>query len=438
MQATLPNAQNFKVSYGLFIAAWSVWFKRFADMRGKWRSGVMPLGQAEGLLHDRIEKQRFSLDVLTRMLAPWAYRNKCQVNNAFFALNANLVHQVEMVDPVSGERTIGVKLNAAALSYWDSLSFLGQEQFLIRAEARIQADIESPDDYPVILDDAGIALIGEDTYPPIVPEKGASELEFIKALVAWIEDAPHQPMYCRKAIGEAVSGWDNRLLAYFWPKPRVTYAHNFFAHEPLSYHAKPLSDLIEQGLPWNETQNQIAVKIALEVFELAGVPQAYVTADAIYNVFKAALTEDSNATAKMNSGWTRLAAVATAHLNYKQGRLAMACWDGRVSTGVIHRLDFLLSEAGYSSVEGIFNDIGTIPSYGGTRPRTFSLDWPDGYRKWSTQIAGSRLITQVRDILNTEQDSEGNLLYPRMPLPTGTVGDWTVRGVQRVFFCDGY
>ena len=206
---------------------------------------------------------------------------------------------------------------------------------------------------------------------------------------------------------------------------------------PLLYRAKLLGQGLDEGKSWDYEDQQLAIKTANEIFLFYGVPQREVTADNILAVFKAAITADENSTAKMNSGWTQLASYATHFLEDKPGRIPNIAWNSRVSTSIISRLDFLLVEAGHTSPEKLFPDLGTIPGWGGTRPRVLSLDWPVGYRKWSCQIAASRIVTMIRDTLNSS-DNEGNRLYPEMPLPGGDRGRWSVRGVQMILHSDGY
>jgi len=95
-------------------------------------------------------------------------------------------------------------------------------------------------------------------------------------------------------------------------------------------------------------------------------------------------------------------------------------------------------EAGIKDVGKRFAHIGTVPGYGGTRPRQLSLSWPDAYRSWPSQIAVSQLIQQMRDMLNNETKADGTLRYRRMPLATGERGAWTVLGVCQVLMGDGY
>ena len=144
----------------------------------------------------------------------------------------------------------------------------------------------------------------------------------------------------------------------------------------------------------------MAVKTTNEIFLQAGVPQSGVNWQNIHSVMKAAITADTESSAKMNSGWSLLASFATHWLNNQTDRTPMLCWNSRVATSIISRLDFLMVEAGYESHEGRFQDIGLVPGVGGTRPRELSLKWPDGYRSWKTQVAASRFVNLMVNCLN--------------------------------------
>jgi len=140
----------------------------------------------------------------------------------------------------------------------------------------------------------------------------------------------------------------------------------------------------------------------------------------------------------MNSGWTKVAAFATVHLEGMPDRHPQAIWDSRVSTAIVWRLDQLLAAAGAAEVPDALRDIGAVPGRGGTRPRDLILRWRNGYGSWRCQFAGSRFVKAMRDVLNSRHRPSSAEGYARMPLPDGTCAPWTVRGVEMVLFCDGY
>ena len=405
----------------------------------------MPLGESSDSLSELIRQQkRFSLEVLARMMVPWAFRNTSQVSPDLVNRYSKWLELTSFSND-DGDEVTAVCLTEHAVKYWDSLAFAVQDDFMNYAEARVQADIEAPSSDPVVLDDQGIELIGEDTYPPYVPSADASDEEFLKALVLWIDDAPHQPIYLKQPVGDAVAGWHDRLVSFFWPKPRIGYALYHAAIDPLYYRATELAKSVDAGsnitsssLPWDKEWRDMAVKTAVELFDVSGTPQSGVTLDNVHKVMQAALSEDFDSNAKMNSGWSFLASAATSYLSEQEGRLPMVWWCSRVASSIISRLDFLLAEAGVTELGQRFQNIGTVPGYGGTRPRQYTLEWPEGYRSWKSQIAASQLVQQMVIILNAEKDNQGNRRFKLMPQANGGRGNWTVQGVQTVLFSDGY
>jgi len=428
-----PTADNYQIPRALFIGAWKVWFKRFSDHEA-WREGELPAAPSDEKLHELIEGQkRFSLEVINRLMVPWSYRDSSQISEAFYLMNPDIIRAIKGED---GKEL--ARLTDQALDFWDGLTFLEQDLFTSYAEARIQADIETPSREPVVVDDHGLDLIGEDIYPPVVPEKDASDEEFASAMVAWIEEDPFTPMYQRVAVGEAVSSWHDRLENFFWPKPRNGLMQVSHSADALMYRSEILAKGIENGVEWNEEDKAMAVKTANEIFLQAGVPQKDVTWENVHAVMSAAIKADANSSAKMNSGWTLLASFATHWLNNLDDRTPMICWNSRVSNSIISRLDFLLVEAGHDSLGERFKNIGTVPGVGGTRPRETTLNWPEGYRSWETQIAASRFVNLMVKCLNTETNEDGSLKYEAMPIPTGGRAPWSIQGVQLVLFSDGY
>mgnify|MGYP000288854594 FL=1 len=445
MNISFEHADDFSITPTMFIAGWKVWFKRFSEHPQQWKFGKMPLGESSDSLSELIRQQkRFSLEVLARMMVPWAFRNTSQVSPDLVNRYSKWLELTSFSND-DGDEVTAVCLTEHAVKYWDSLAFAVQDDFMNYAEARVQADIEAPSSDPVVLDDQGIELIGEDTYPPYVPSADASDEEFLKALVLWIDDAPHQPIYLKQPVGDAVAGWHDRLVSFFWPKPRIGYALYHAAIDPLYYRATELAKSVDAGsnitsssLPWDKEWRDMAVKTAVELFDVSGTPQSGVTLDNVHKVMQAALSEDFDSNAKMNSGWSFLASAATSYLSEQEGRLPMVWWCSRVASSIISRLDFLLAEAGVTELGQRFQNIGTVPGYGGTRPRQYTLEWPEGYRSWKSQIAASQLVQQMVIILNAEKDNQGNRRFKLMPQANGGRGNWTVQGVQTVLFSDGY
>ena len=143
MLVTIPNADNFQVQRGLFVAAWKVWFKRFNDKPLDWHEGRMPICRSNQSLSEILESgHRFSLEVICRLIVPWNYRNIEIANEQFIQLNPALFRPVPFTT-AQGEVVEGVRLTDQALDLWDELSYIAQDMYMAFAEARIQADIEN-------------------------------------------------------------------------------------------------------------------------------------------------------------------------------------------------------------------------------------------------------------------------------------------------------
>ena len=135
----------------------------------------------------------------------------------------------------------------------------------------------------------------------------------------------------------------------------------------------------------------------------------------------------------MNSGWTKVAAFASAHREKIPNAVPQVIWDSRVATAVTSRLESLFREEGLVAVPACFSDIGRVNvGRGGTRPRALQLSWRNGYKSWAAQYSGSRLLAAIRNELNSNLK-----LYGKMPGTNGQ-GNWTARGVEMVLFMDGY
>ena len=242
---------------------------------------------------------------------------------------------------------------------------------------------------------------------------------------------PYQLMYRRKPVGQPVAGWSERLLAYHWPTPELDYAATADLLAPWFNEAGALSRRLLERNAWTSAERTRAAELAWEVLKWGGVTrQAAYSEHTVERVFRKALWLAPTDQPPMNSGWTKVAALATAFLEDEPDGLPHVIWDSRVSTALVSRLEPLLIAAGETDPKRLFPDIGTSPGRGGTRPRTFKLRWARTYRSWRGQEAGTLLVRELRDLLNRD--------HPPMPLPHGEARPWTMRGVESVLFMDGY
>ncbi len=401
----------------------------------------MPRLHAAQTLARQLEQRReFSLDVLCRRLVPRQYRNTMQATGPFMELNEHLLENSQAINLTTGNHVQGAKLRSLALESWEKMTTQRKKELLSHAETLFDADLESCKTEAESVNGAISQEADEGidhptcwkTAPPVHRLLDTLRDDLLRALVAWIEVDPHQPMYQRQRWGESIKGWVERLKAYFWPSPADDYQASSQRLEPLLATAARLAGKADRNLRWTSDERKESVELALGIFEWGGVLQPVPpAAETVRLVFETALRSEETPDTPLNSGWTKVAAFATAHLENQSGRHPQAIWDSRVATAITSRLDELLSRVSIGSPMSLFPNVGTVNGRGGTRPRHLSLPWPNGYGRWPSQFAGSLLIEKMRDILNESY-------YPSMPLADGNSGKWTVRGVEMVLFGDGY
>jgi len=269
----------------------------------------------------------------------------------------------------------------------------------------------------------------------VVPEDAAIRESLIRALV----DELHHDAYDRptSALGNAfdsVQGWPARLRAYHWPFPAMDLRLTAEVLDPWFAEAGELSKRLLEGVAWNEAHRRRAAALAWQMLAWGGVArQRAFSLATVEAVFRRALRQPGGEMAPMNSGWTKVAALATAFLEGEPDRSPHVIWDSRVSTSIVVRLDQMLVGGAANVSRRTFPGIGVVPGRGGKRlrPQPLQQSWARAYRSWRAQEAGSVLVREIRDLLNRGD-------YGRMPLPDGGEGRWTIRGVESVLFMDGY
>lgn len=377
----------------------------------------------------------FSFDVACRLVS--SQRNMKQASQQFFADSGN-AEWFELVPETDGilrtnlsrRQVQGAAFTGKCIEYWKGLPEAERASFVLRAQALLNGDVDDDDvGNPIETRDAG-------TFEAIEVKSGSTRRDLVESLVASIHASNFIPKYRKKFLPHAaVTGWDKRLESYFWPSPQSGYGPTAKALEHLLEQGAYLANALESNGGWNASQEAAATQFANEVFVWGGVPQRPITVTAanVLAVFRAALANAHDSKALMNSGWTKVAAFATAHLEDAEGGKPQVIWDSRVATSLISRLHELAPDGDHAAVRSMFPHIGIVQGQGGTRPRPTLSGWPNGYRKWTSQIHGSALVREMRDVLNRRAD-----LYPAMPLPGNTSGKWTTRGVEMVLFMDGY
>ncbi len=348
-----------------------------------------------------------------------------QATPAFMAANEHVLVDEIVQDPLTGIMVNGAQLLPA---------FRNPKECPDAIEILFETDC---DDLVETLEPG--AIVAADT-PALALI--TSRRAFIEALVEEIHNCHQVPMYRGRPAGSPVLGWPNRLKSYFWPTPATGYRSTVELTNILA-EANRLASATAVGL-WNPLDQAASVDLANRIFAWGGVPQvpAIVTPAVIRSVFDTAIAAETPIVGPMppmNSGWTKVAAFASAHLEGIPNHHPQVIWDSRVATSILSRLDGLLAATGVTAIPTDFVNIGRVDiGRGGTRPRALTLPWPNGYRSWPAQLAASTLIAEIRDVLNENPAKYGKMpaidlsFSPEIKMP------WTVRGVEMVLFVDGY
>lgn len=412
MSVILPHANGYQIEESLFTQAWN-WLQHSFGHK-EIHPNHLPVLQSRcpfSELHD--SGAQLSLEYLCRILVPASYRNTAQASNEFFELNRHIVDITpeDIFNPRSGRMVKGAELTTA--------------------HAIVSLDIEKI--FESALDEPGTpATVAPHPAPKTThmpPPVANSPVDPIRAFVELIACDPYQAMYRRRPISGKgpVYGWDARLDAYFWPRPGIDRHKTNDALVPLVDRLGPLVKAVVAGTPWCSDEQDAARDCAKDIFSWGRVPQdpATVTWKNVQAVIRASVDDDKHATAPMNSGWTKVAAIATAGTSNEQ-----VIWDSRVATSIVRRLDTILVSAGYSELPDAFLHLGIVPGQGGTRPlraEELQLAWGSGYANWRSQVAASVFVRKLRDLLNERGSSWSR-----------RTGYWTVRDVEMVLFMDGY
>ena len=187
-------------------------------------------------------------------------------------------------------------------------------------------------------------------------------------LAEQIDREPYQPHYRRRPVGSQVVGWPDRLRAYFWPSPDVDLAETEDRMAPWFEAAGRLSRRLEERGAWSGEERDAACEVAWKMLSWGRTTrQERFSGPVVESVFRRALGMPVRSDPPMNSGWTKVAALATAFLEGDPRRAPHVIWDSRVSTSLVFRLDALLIEQGREDAKRLFPRIGVVHGRGGSR-----------------------------------------------------------------------
>jgi len=420
-----PHA-NEEMSDEEFIAYWGAWFAGPTSPGMLCACSAVPnLASAVGMQTLYDQNNGHGLDALCRKIVHPAYRNTMQATRSFMTANAHMLEQVSTKNPHTGQIVKGARLTKRGL---EVLRAVRQNAALMRdalAVLEADADITGAGGEPTTLQTNSLSAPPQSINSKIYNAEIIDRQTMIARLVQTIEIDPFNAFYRLREYGAPVTGWSDRLNAYFWPNPQNGFVETMTALARLTNRGQRVA---QAPRPWDEATAMEAVSFATDVLTWGGVPQRSVTPAIVDAVIQAALTRQAGM-APMNSGWTKVAAFATAYLE-EEGR-ANAIWDSRVSWSLVRRIDHLLAGAGWQKVPAWLPDLGKVGGRGGTRwSKPLSLRWPNGYANWPAHFAATALISDIRDYLN----SSGRTA----PSVSGGSTAWTVRTVEMVLFMDGY
>jgi hypothetical protein len=428
-----PHANGHGVPDDDFRAAWRLLCARFpvdpVSHRLPRLSRRVPIASMEA------NGQQRSLEYLCKVLVPSGYKATAQATNSFLTVNRHVVRATPngVKNPASDREVEGVELVGALPATVPT-----------NIEAQFEADADLDDikghDASAEPEPLEWPANGENSFDrsrkvatPKAPSTSSVVLpaSYIREFVLDVHRANYFPRYLGAKVppGTAIQGWDDRLVAYFWPKPAHGIAANNATLAPLLATASQLAIAVAAGSAWTSVEAKDAVRLVRAIFAWGGVPQkgSTITPVNIRNVFDAAIMGTIAQGTLMNSGWTKVAAFATDHLPPARRHVI---WDSRVSTAVVRRLDAIFRRHGLTAVPPGFQDIGLVNiGRGGTRPvraGQLRLKWVNGYRSWSAQLAGSQFLRKVCVDLNAGV------------VQTTRRGHWTLRDVEMVLFGDGY
>lgn len=428
MKIQFPHCPSADVSLELLLAGWQVWVERFGPdagdpLRCKPSSASMPIAAQAGVLAARIaEGKRYSFDVLCRMLVPC--RDTMQATPTLRASVSAWFEVFGATNPATGRDRDEIRLTAQGVAL---LASLGATD-IAAAEAIVLADVEDGQQETLLDTAFDESVRAAAPAPGVVPLASShSRALLVRDLVDWIHADPFEARYRGRALSPVIHGWADRLQSYFWPTPTVRVAATAALMAPLLADAAHLMAAGGAG-PWSTADDILAVQWAHRVFRWGGVPQSNGTPARVRAVFDSVRAGHLLANAPMNSGWTKIAALASDSL---PPAAQQVIWDSRVAHALIGRFDAMLHAAGHRGAPpASLQDIGRVPGRGGTRTdATYHLDWPYGYGRWPAQFAGSALVRDIRDELNRRGFACGSANI-------GTA--WTLREVEMVLFMDGY
>lgn len=247
-----------------------------------------------------------------------------------------------------------------------------------------------------------------------------------------------------RPLASASSPWTDRVLAYHWDGDGYQELTQRLA--PILSDSLHLAQALNERSSWTPDEQRLAVDLTHRVFAWGRVrSRSPIEASQVRSVFAVALQAAGApcaravAEAPWSSGWTKVAAFATAHLDHDAHTVGhpQVIWDSRVANAVRKLVDAAGAQLPASATAQLKADLRQIHGRGGERNGLkLSGGWAFAHtltQKWTAQRAGSRLVGELRNALNAAPERFG-----RMPGSTHPDGRWTSWGVGLALFVEGY
>ncbi len=243
-------------------------------------------------------------------------------------------------------------------------------------------------------------------------------------------------------VGPSAYPWQDLVYAYNWVGD--DHAALEISIAPYLKTGSRLSSTLSTRA-WSPDESAEALQLSRDIFHWGGILNADVSDQAhAAAVFSSALRLASGdhghiSNGPMSSGWTKVAAFATRHLDDPSDTryTPQVIWDSRVANGMMKLTETASFDLKPQVASWLKSHLRQIRGRGGSR---MNMTLPEGWdwahtvrQKWVAQSAGSRVVRHMRDTLNRDPHRFG-----QMPLPDGTVGPWTSWGVGLALFVEGY
>lgn len=271
-----------------------------------------------------------------------------------------------------------------------------------------------------------------------------------EALSAWssirveVLQARRGNVWRPRPVAVSESPWSDRVLAYHWDGDG--YQELATRLTPILSDSRHLALTLNERSSWDAEEQRLAVDLTHRVFAWGRVRSRNpIEASQVQAVFASALQGAGAPAGRIageapwSSGWTKVAAFATAHLDHHAhiAGYPQVIWDSRVANAVRKLVDAAEGQLLPSIMAQLKADLRQIHGRGGERKGlTLSGGWAFAHtlaQKWTAQRAGSNLIGQLRDALNEAPERFG-----RMPGSMHAEGRWTSWGVGLALFVEGY